>query len=520
MLKATLCCVLIAATAAVAWETMASVDYPAEVQSGSAITYGDGKIWGIFPDPSASSTYFEYYDPNVQGGATWVYPGEESDLFFLGNPAITFQWRFGGEVLVVGNEDDDPDYPTLYSYSLTESEWEYEEIEDFSLGAGASIAFRPAANYYGTYVAGWMYCLAGGGKGFWCYSVPGPGDVTVDGICPGETALIADNTPTFIWLPVQGTQKYKLTISPNPDLSSPVLVDSTTSTTYDVTQPLSNDVYYWRVASWQGSAWTAGATHSFTLEGGWTQLHDLDVDVTYGASLAYEKDFYNNEECLIALTAAHQYLDVYSVAGNSWNSDITTPKAQGVGSAIVTHEAVSSTPPNWHGPWAILGVSSDSLWYHTNAKPGWVHYNILPQSLGSGASLAYSIESGTPYLYLIVGQDGYGDPRNDFYRQELPTSGGGGQASSTRSASFIARPLSGSEGITVEYQLGASTRVKASVFDAVGRQVGVLNAGVQQSGVHRLSWSKDDEGRKLSAGAFFVLLEAGTEQVRLKAVAK
>ena len=519
MLRAAICCLMLAATVAVAWETMASVDYPAEVQSGSAITYGDGKIWGIFPDPSDSLwTYFEYYDPNYLGGPAWVYPGQMSDLFFLGDPAITFQWRFGGEVLVVGTEDGDPDWPMLYSYSLMESSWEEEEIEDFSLGAGASIAFRPAANYYGTYVAGWMYCMAGGGKEFWCYSIPGPGDMTVDGICPGETSLIADQTPLFIWGPAQGAQKYKLTISLNSGMSSPVFVDSTNDTTYQVTDSLSNDVYYWQAASRQGAVWSAGAVHSFTLEGGWTQLSDLPVDVTYGASLAYEKDFYNNEECLIAFTAGHQYLDVYSVSGNTWNSDITTPKGQCVGSAIVTHEAASSTPPPLEGPWAVFGEDCDSVYYHTYDKPGWPHYYSVPQSLGPGASLAYSIESGTPYLYLIVGEDEY-DPRNDFYRQELPTSGGG-QGRVSRLGAARAFAITGSGTVEVQYQLPATAHVHAALHDAVGRQVGMLDAGEQKPGAHMLSWEQDGQGRRLSAGVYFVLLDMGAEQATLKAVVR
>jgi hypothetical protein len=509
-------CIIMAVAAAQAWDVLWPVSDPAAVGTGSAITYGNGKVWGIFPDPSDSEwTYFEYYDPN---DPYWVYPGQDFDLDFLGNPAITFQWRFGGEVLVVGNDYGDPDSPMLYCYELSDPGWDEEEIDDFSsLGAGASIAFRPASGFYGTYVAGWMYCLVGGGQEFWRYSVPGPGDVAVDGICPGQGAVIADKTPWFDW--PGSTSYYQLQVATSQSFATKVIDVYVSPSEYLTTTALANHIYFWRTRDLNGTG-TWSAVHSFTLEGGWTQLANVPVSVTYGASLAYERDFYNDEECLIAFTAAHQYLDIYSVAGNSWNSDITTPYGQSVGSAIVTHEAASSTPPYMPGPWAMLGEYCDTLFYHTNDRPGWERRGVLPQSLGPGASLAYSIESDIPYLYLIVGQDGNGDPRNDFYRLELPTSGGGGQAGSKRSASLPARSLCGSKGITVEYQLSAPARVRASVFDAVGSRVGVLNAGEQQPGTHRLSWSRDGEGRKLSAGTYFVLLDMGTEQARLKAVVK
>jgi hypothetical protein len=63
-------------------------------------------------------------------------------------------------------------------------------------------------------------------------------------------------------------------------------------------------------------------------------------------------------------------------------------------------------------------------------------------------------------------------------------------------------------------------RLRATLHDVVGRQVGVLDAGDQQPGIHRLNWDRNSEGRKLSAGAYFVLLDIGTEQARLKAVVR
>jgi hypothetical protein len=83
-----------------------------------------------------------------------------------------------------------------------------------------------------------------------------------------------------------------------------------------------------------------------------------------------------------------------------------------------------------------------------------------------------------------------------------------------------AHAITGLGGIEVEYQLPAAARVRATLHDAVGRQVGMLDAGSQQPGTHRLSWNRDGDGGRLSSGAYFLLLDMGKEQVRLKAVVK
>jgi hypothetical protein len=66
--------------------------------------------------------------------------------------------------------------------------------------------------------------------------------------------------------------------------------------------------------------------------------------------------------------------------------------------------------------------------------------------------------------------------------------------------------------------LPAAAYVRVILHDALGRRVGTLDAGKQNAGTHRLSWNRNREGRNLSAGAYFLLLDIGTEQVRLKAV--
>jgi hypothetical protein len=122
-------------------------------------------------------------------------------------------------------------------------------------------------------------------------------------------------------------------------------------------------------------------------------------------------------------------------------------------------------------------------------------------------------------IYLIVGSSYSGNPRNSFCRLQPPGSVmDGSQTSALRIEIGRAHVISRYHDVEVEYQLPASARVHATLHDAVGRLVGVLDAGQQQAGVHRLSWKCDGGNQKLRAGAYFLLLDMGREQARLKAV--
>jgi hypothetical protein len=80
------------------------------------------------------------------------------------------------------------------------------------------------------------------------------------------------------------------------------------------------------------------------------------------------------------------------------------------------------------------------------------------------------------------------------------------------------RVITRSDGISVEYQLRAPCHVRATLRDVTGRLVGTFDAGEQQSGTHRLDLSNDCQGQRLASGAYFVHLDLGSEQAKLKAV--
>jgi hypothetical protein len=94
----------------------------------------------------------------------------------------------------------------------------------------------------------------------------------------------------------------------------------------------------------------------------------------------------------------------------------------------------------------------------------------------------------------------------------------GSQSSGSHVEVSHAHVVSRYDDIQVEYQLPAAAHVRVTLHDAVGRLVGVLDVGQQPAGVHKLSWKSNGRGKKLSAGAYFLLLDMGKEQARLKAV--
>jgi hypothetical protein len=529
MLRAVLCCVLIAATAAMAWESLDPVPSPAEVGAGSHITWGDGGIWGMFPtnDPEDPATYVGFYDPGV---TDWELLEEPMEWEYLEYTGLTYQWLEDGVLFGVGSCDGDP---YLYWYSLHDNEWDYDDLP-FNLGNGACIAYQPNVNYSVQMnpVPGWIYCLPGQSTDFWRYAIPTSlPNVALDGIYPGQGAVIADQTPLFQWGNTAQPQ-YRLLVSTNSLFSDTVLDRITTNPEYQDSSLLTNGTYYWRSAAWVSSAWSWSLTHDFELDGGWTELVNDDIphSVNYGAAMAYDGDAFGHQSIFVLVGGGHKESYEYNIVGQQgqrWNQEEDAPVDVIEGTSLTTHDA---TEGSGLFPWTALGGSttSDNPWYYVHAEPDWYewhnhspdpyYHSHFPTSLGPGASMAYGTNNNQ---YLIVGEDGEGNPRNNFYWVDPPSAiMDGSQTGAARAGGARTQVIARYDAVEVEYQLPASARVRATLHDAVGRQVGYLDAGEQKPGVHRLVWDRDSEGRRLSAGAYFVLLDTGTEQSRLKAMVR
>ena len=443
-----------------------------------------------------------------------------------GTPA-TFQWMEDGALFVLGTEDG---YPALYCYSLYDEEWGYEDIE-FNLNAGACIAYQPNVNYNSQVypVPGWIYLLSGNSRDFYRYAIPSlRPPVPLNGIYPGQSAVIADKTPHFMWVNT-GAAQYRLQVSTNPNFTTTVIDVTVSVSEYQATSALSNDAYYWRTGTPNMfGAWTWSSTHSFEIVAGREPLTDITSPVGEGAAMAYDGDYFGHQSIIVLIGGGEKGFYEYDIVQDEWNPEHDAPTDVIAGTSLTTHDATEG--PGLY-PWAAFGGAgtSDNPWYYDKSIPDWVEWeshpvppnppyeSYFPQWLGPGASMAYGPNH---YQYLIVGENAQGTPRNNFYRVDPSEIEDGQQASTTRTGIARMHVVAGYDDVGVEYQLRALAHVRATLHDVLGRQVGVLDAGDQQSGMHRLSWDRDSEGRKLSAGAYFVLLDIGTEQVRLKAVVR
>jgi hypothetical protein len=552
-----ICGLLLAASAATAglpWPWMPLDSTPFPVGEGAHITYGNDRIWGMFPTEDSSRTFVYYYsplpteedtnDPNV--GEWCSLPRGNSRWFgwTLAYTGMTYQW--GKALYVIGADTSDPDEPPdgyLDRYILDRDTWIYYDIDEDTevvLGEGACIAYAPNLGYSSSNQAeGYIYCLPGDGTEFWRYSIEPDSYIVVAGIFPPNSSVIADQTPLFQW--TGGLIQYRLQVAADPSFSpGSCVIDAVVSATeYQTPGKLANDTFYWRTGTPNGLNWTWATARSFTLQGGFVRLWpNIPEGVAKGAAMAYT-GFPGNEDypaiyVLNGYLGANEarYFHRWDVQNEGWQDLDQAPCDAGVGTSLTSPDPVSGIP-GWHAVDAAFGSFSSSrpYGYEPVCDPGerWFIYpdsafDNYPEPVGPGGSFVIGpsvwayLTPGAPYVN--------GDPTRSFYaidpcevrKYKKHKDRGGSQAGDVIAGNVRAQALASNNGVEVEYQLPAAARVRAALHDAVGRQVGVLDAGSQQPGTHRLSWNQDRGGRKLASGAYFVLLDMGVEKATLKAI--
>jgi hypothetical protein len=534
---------MMAMTAAVAWEKPdSSGGVPVNVEGNAHLTWGDSLVWGMFPVNGANKTYimtFPHTYEYVHSGDTLDSLGWDTTFtvgMHLHNTSVTFQWKGQPVVWFSGSYGDNPQISKLYWYSSDSAQSGQVVIDTFSFADGACIAYVPNEDYSSVYwpVPGWIYCLPGDTDAFWRYSIPAPFPPNLDpyGYYPGPGAVIADQAPTFMWGST-ATPTYRLLVSTQSNFSDTAIDVQVSTPVYEPASNLPNGTYYWRTATWTGGAWSwCIGSRSFTLEGGWETVASIPKAPLQGGScMAYDKgSFGTGVRSIVAFVDGWgpEYVYRFDIGQNSWDSLDYAPEELNPGTSITTRTPVQDELSAIVMA-AFTGQQADDdapYFYDKDQNPGecWVmwddtdgdvfHNSYFPADIDTGSSMIIGADD---IMYLLPGWEA--DPT--FYWVDGPyPDGGGGQAGVAQVGGVKAHVIVGYDGIEVEYQLPAAARVRAALHDAIGRQVGYLDAGERQPGTHRLSWNRDNEGRRLSSGAYFVLLEMGTEQVRLKAVVK
>jgi hypothetical protein len=521
-----ICGLLLAATAAMAWERLADVPNHVDVDYGTHLIWGDTLscplLWGVFPSTgSPDATYLASFDP--------LYTNEDSAWDTLrisgvplGRTGIAFQWKERPVVWAMGKDANN--ISRLYRYDVRTGTTTQETLSLFTLDIGACIAYAPNEGYnpYSYPIPGWLFFLPGGGKTFWRHWIPAesmPDAGEYGYLYPDSGVTIADPTPPFRWSPAM-TAQYRIQVATDPNFGSNAIDEVVATNQYQSTTQLSDTFYYWRVATWsQGDwAWPIGR-YCFRLHPGWDRLPDLDVNARSGAKLAFCDAGAFGHEAIVAIyggTTEPSFAE-YCIGGGYWTSLPDPPENVDADASLTTNAAVG-------GGYRIYTAfdadkENECPHYYDKDLGGWyslddddtadIYNTHFPDDLTAGASMAIGAND---MMYLTTGN------ARRFYGVSISRFPGGQQARVGPGGRAKAQVVTVRDGVEVEYQLPAAAHVRAVLHDALGRRVGTLDAGVQKAGTHRLGWNSSPEGRKLSAGAYFVLLDMGAEQARLKAV--
>ncbi|MFO7651976.1 MAG: FlgD immunoglobulin-like domain containing protein, partial [bacterium] len=107
------------------------------------------------------------------------------------------------------------------------------------------------------------------------------------------------------------------------------------------------------------------------------------------------------------------------------------------------------------------------------------------------------------------------------YTTDAPTTGLAepGIGSAARFDRLAVAPNPVRSGAMVRFGVRQAGNVRLAVFDRAGRAVRTLANGPMTAGQHSVRWDgRDDSGRTLAQGVYFLRLDTGTERTSLKAV--
>jgi len=182
----------------------------------------------------------------------------------------------------------------------------------------------------------------------------------------------------------------------------------------------------------------------------------------------------------------------------------------------------------FEGPFGSPEPSSPSVVAPIEPAVGFLFYAGAPSQFGG--IRWYDPDTGARLVYLTFGLESIRGPYEDTAGQLLrrcvdwllnPTavSVARGKQVPTRLVLHPNYPNPFNPGTTIRFDLPKSGRVRLWVYNLLGQRVRVLREGVLSAGSHVVRWDgRDDSGRDLPTGIYFVELRAEGKVLRQKAV--
>ena len=249
----------------------------------------------------------------------------------------------------------------------------------------------------------------------------------------------------------------------------------------------------------------------------WQELNPFPVSANAGAALCYNHRTYNGDESesLFALVGDGQNTFCsYKIGSNVWtDTEPQTQLPQNNGSSICSGY-------NGKNLYTIFGESEniEKHWKYRLAHTNWDDQDVLPDTLGPGASI--TCDASVDDAYLVIGGD-----RDGFYIDESPDDdsiepwGRNVQSQSTSEISSKPRIITFPDKVVIHYSTNEANIVKIQIFDLTGKKVKSLFSGNVEKGDHQIIWNKADNSNcQVASGIYFITIEQGNKPDRLKVI--
>ncbi|MCX6841278.1 MAG: hypothetical protein NTX53_03195 [candidate division WOR-3 bacterium] len=385
---------------------------------------------------------------------------------------------------------------------------------------------------------GWLYAIGRGASAYvfnlYRYWIPNPGDAAVMGYNPGNTAVIADATPHFVWPSVPSALEYRIKVSSELSFSAVELDTVTVDTTFQVpvTLPLTNGQQYWQ--TWSRGAlgnWTAGPVLQFSLSAGWDSItripiQYLDFPMT-GATLVYTcmGPTWPKAESLWYTSGTASGWDTmmlaYSIHNGNWPDAVFYPQSR----SLDHQDNIMASAPSEYGLeqsnqiYAVLDTN-DTVGHHWKLDLAAEEWRSLqtstPFPVGAGMFCRLVFDAELDTLYATAGAG------SSLFYARCPGSGDGQQQAGANGPLLPGLAATARSGVvSVRYSLSAPERARLDIFDPVGRKVLSRDMGVQAAGEHYEQVTQSELGTQRQvarAGILLLRLTHGTTTERAKVV--